>query len=212
MTDTLATLSMQVAKQLAELPKHLACQNLPAEACWQQHPLPLDTHFNNSPTLACTISTAAGVLATWKCNLFPIIVPVTSTNIANDVPRLGLLCAPLVVIWQPEAVRPHGIGHQLMNTIADILPKAAQASGFTETIWLASGNLTVERQGRPFFESLAWPIIKSVDEISTHAHSVHNAAALEEFFDLLSIITADHRAQTGTTVSFALSRHETKDT
>jgi hypothetical protein len=169
------------------LPEQLVAYTHLPERVWHQKALPIDTSFNQLPTLAVEIAYEGQALATWKC------------NVRTDIEG-WLIFSPLVIVWAPEANRQHGQGQILMSAIAQALPHAARALGYDGRILLTSGNLTVERAGLPFFQSLGWPIVMSREQAG--ALCPHGPAALSVYMHL-SAITAAYRAQHGGEVSFA---------
>jgi len=106
----------------------------------------LDYSFNGQLTFVVDVRTQDAPLATYKCNL-------------HDALAEWVVFAPLVIHWHPQAVRQHGQGQQIIAHALHVMQAGVAALGVDSRVLVASGNLTIERAGLPFFTSLNWPVV-----------------------------------------------------
>jgi hypothetical protein len=120
------------------------------DECRSYHAKELDYSFNGLPTLAVEVTSAQNRVAAYKCNI----------TLIRDDEQPWLLFSPLVVVWEKsKEERGCGQGRPIIDH------SVSSIAGFCETcarpipnILIASGNLTVAKAGRPFFEALGWEI------------------------------------------------------
>lgn len=102
-------------------------------------------------TLTVEMTGACGLIARYKCDVSHIY----------ELGRSWLVFSPLVVIWeQSRAERGPGIGEAMIAHFVTAVRTFQQARAPShDGIVIASGNLTVAKGGKPFFEGIAWEIV-----------------------------------------------------
>jgi hypothetical protein len=125
------------------------------------HARELDYSFNRLPTLVVEVSSSQVRIADYKCNIVAF----------RDGEQSWLVFSPLVVMWEKgKEERDPGWGRQIIDhSVSSIAGFAQIRMRPVPNILIASGNLTVAKAGRPFFEGLGW-------EIVSPAGFTHNAS------------------------------------
>lgn len=102
-------------------------------------------------TLTVEMTGARGLIARYKCDVSHIC----------EADKSWLVFSPLVVIWeQSRAERGPGIGEAMIGHFVKAARTFQQArSAGHDGIVIASGNLTVAKGGKPFFEGIGWEIV-----------------------------------------------------
>lgn len=111
----------------------------------------IDASFNASPTLTVEMSGRSGLIATYKCNIVEI----------HNHRKSWLVFAPLIVIWeQGRAERGPDLGRIMMeHVVSSIRAFCVEYGAWSHDILITSGNLTVAKGGKPFFEGIGWEIV-----------------------------------------------------
>jgi hypothetical protein len=128
----------------------------PADSHGHYHARELDTSFNGLPSLTVDMSGADGApIAVYKCNI----------SLIRGERRSWLVFSPLVVIWEKsKAARGPGFGRLIIaHSVAAIVSYCEAHVRHIPDLLIASGNLTVAKAGRPFFEDLGWEIVHPSD-------------------------------------------------
>jgi hypothetical protein len=143
------------------------CQSLPAwinlyrssDGLRRYRAKELDRSFNGLPTLAVEVSDATGRIAGYKTNA--ALIPAGETS--------WLVFSPLVVLWEKnKEERDRGLGRPIIDhSVSSISGFCRARARHIPNILVASGNLTVAKAGRPFFETLGWEIATPAD-LSLH--------------------------------------------
>ena len=112
---------------------------------------PIDMSFNCMPTITVEMSGSAGMIALYKCNII---------ELCGDG-KDWLVFSPLVVVWeQDRATRGPGMGSAMIEHFVEAVRAFRENSGaWNHAMLVASGNLTVAKGGKPFFEGICWEII-----------------------------------------------------
>lgn len=107
---------------------------------------PIDLAFNNLPTLCVKLFQDDVQQALYKFNI----------HMHDDC----IVFSPLVVMWAEGQTRIAGIDHAIINHCTESLTSFAKLYLVDiKNITLTSGNLTIERAGKPFFTKLGFDII-----------------------------------------------------
>lgn len=120
-------------------------------------------------TLFVDLTGPDGLIASYKCDIFRISEP----------GKAWLVFSPLVVIWeQARADRGPGIGEAIIDHFVAAVRTFQEARGLTtHDIVIASGNLTVAKGGKPFFEMIGWEIVVPSAQQPAHLFSGEQAMA-----------------------------------
>jgi hypothetical protein len=112
---------------------------------------PIDLSFNGMPTITVEMSGPSGMIAVYKCNII---------EICGDK-KDWLVFSPLVVIWeQDRQTRGPGMGSAMIEHFVEAVRAFREESDAqSHAMLVASGNLTVAKGGKPFFEGIGWEII-----------------------------------------------------
>ena len=112
----------------------------------------LDYSFNGLPTLTVGVSDAQARIAVYKCNIALIA----------DKERPWLVFSPLVVVWEKsKEERGPGPGRPIIDHSVSAITGFCEAYAHDiPNVLIASGNLTIAKAGRPFFEALVACTIK----------------------------------------------------
>jgi hypothetical protein len=106
---------------------------------------------SDSLTLFVDLTGPTGRIASYKCEIFRVY----------DAGKSWLVFSPLVVIWElSRADRGPGIGQAIIEHFVAAVRTFHEARGTRAyDIVIASGNLTVAKGGKPFFETIGWEIV-----------------------------------------------------
>jgi hypothetical protein len=112
---------------------------------------PIDFSFNGLPTITVEMSGPAGMIALYKCNII---------ELCGDR-KNWLIFSPLVVVWeQDRQTRGPGIGSAMIEHFVEAVQSFQEESSvWSHAMLIASGNLTVAKGGKPYFESIGWEIV-----------------------------------------------------
>lgn len=103
-----------------------------------------------APMLAVKVTSPTGLVATCKCHLLRV----------DHGARSSMVFAPLTVTWAEgrasAGAGAHIIGH--LTTALASFGEVVDAPG--ERVFMASGNLTRAKGGKPFFEGLGWTVVQ----------------------------------------------------
>lgn len=112
----------------------------------------MDNSFNGLPTLTVDMSGAAGLVASYKCNI----------SLVRGEQRAWLVFSPLVVVWAMDRrERGPGFGRRIIeHSVASIAGFCRAHVSHIPDVLVASGNLTTAKGGRPFFAGLGWEIVE----------------------------------------------------
>lgn len=102
-------------------------------------------------TLTTDMTGSSGLIASYKCDISLIFSPGKS----------WLVFSPLVVIWEMgRAERGPDLGRVMIEHFVSAVRAFQQAHADSSYgMVIASGNLTVAKGGKPFFESIGWEIV-----------------------------------------------------
>jgi hypothetical protein len=112
---------------------------------------PFDLSFNGMPTITVEMSGPAGIIALYKCNVIEVC----------DGGKDWLVFSPLVVVWeQDRQMRGPEMGRIMIEHFVEAVRVFREERGaWSHAILIASGNLTVAKGGKPFFEGIGWEIV-----------------------------------------------------
>jgi hypothetical protein len=137
---------------------------------------PIDLSFNGMPTITVEMSGPTGMIALYKCNII---------EVCGDG-KDWLLFSPLVVVWeQDRQTRGPGTGCAMIEHFVEAVRAFREESGaWSHAMLIASGNLTVAKGGKPFFESIGWEII--YPELRKPAHLFDGEEAMAAPLDTVA--------------------------
>ncbi len=113
--------------------------------------MPIDLSFNGMRTITVEMSGPAGMIALYKCNIIEV----------RGDGKDWLVFSPLVVVWeQDRQTRGAGMGRVMIEHFVEAVRGFREEIGaWNHAMLIASGNLTVAKGGKPFFEGIGWEII-----------------------------------------------------
>lgn len=112
---------------------------------------PVDLSFNGAPTVTVEMTGEAGLVALYKCNIAAVHCGGVD----------WLVFSPLVVVWeQDRTARGPGMGRAMIDHFVEAVRAfREEARALDSAAVIASGNLTVAKGGKPFFDSIGWEIV-----------------------------------------------------
>lgn len=115
------------------------------------HALPVCRSFNSAPTITVEMTGPSGLIASYKCNF----------TLAHERGRDWLVFSPLVVIWEQDRLaRGPDMGRVMIEHFVEAVRTFREECGtWSHAILVSSGNLTVAKGGKPFFDSIGWEIV-----------------------------------------------------
>jgi hypothetical protein len=160
----------------------------------------LDRSFNGLPTLVVEVLGAHSLIAAYKSNI--VLVP--------GGERSWLVFSPLVVVWERSTEeRGPGLGRPIVDHCVSSIAGFWEARArHIPNILVASGNLTVAKAGRPFFEALGWEIASPAD-FALHAGDAGLVNTLRFIAAQISAAISQfgqNAAETAGPLSFAMLR------